>query len=239
MPQANPARPWAVTRDHVHDLRNLFSVILSARHLLDDAQEGEQREMLMVAIEDAAMKGCQIAAELVVHPDVPPRIERIDLNHFIRSLEPELIALLGRHLTLHLQLCAEALPVEVDVDTLEAVLIELVTNARAAQMKPGKVHIRTHRRGHRAWLMIADDGRGMPRLKAQGGAGVPQTASGRGCGLRRIERFVRHEHGRLRIRSRIGIGTAVSLILPVAPEPGITNVDASEYAGNLAHGSIA
>lgn len=229
MQQGNPARPWSVTREYIHDLRNLFSVILSAQHLLEDSRDEEQQDMLIGAIGDAAVKGSQIAGELVTQPYRSPRVEQIDLNHFIRCLEPELTALAGRHVTLQFELCTDDLPVRLDVDSLEAVLLELVKNARAALTRPGRVRIRTHRLGNRAWLAVADNGCGMAHLPGHASARVRGTGSVRGCGLGRVDRFVRQEQCRIRIHSRLGIGTAVALTFPMPcelvaePDETVTN----------------
>ncbi len=45
------------SRESIHDLRNLFGVVASARHMLDDGPPAERRALLLDAIEDARQQG--------------------------------------------------------------------------------------------------------------------------------------------------------------------------------------
>ncbi len=52
-------------RETVHDLRNLFTVIVSARRLLSKDRASERSEDLLAAIEDAAFRGSQLTTNLL------------------------------------------------------------------------------------------------------------------------------------------------------------------------------
>ena len=52
-------------RETVHDLRNLFTVIVCARRLLDKDRASERGEDLLAAIEDAAFRGSQLTTKLL------------------------------------------------------------------------------------------------------------------------------------------------------------------------------
>lgn len=52
-------------RETVHDLRNLFAVIVAARRLLGKDRASERGEGLLAAIEDAAFRGSQLTTNLL------------------------------------------------------------------------------------------------------------------------------------------------------------------------------
>ena len=56
-------------RETVHDLRNLFAVIVCARRLLGKDRASERSEDLLVAIEDAAFRGSQLTMNLLARDD--------------------------------------------------------------------------------------------------------------------------------------------------------------------------
>ncbi|MBC7667961.1 MAG: hypothetical protein H7236_05755 [Gemmatimonadaceae bacterium] len=52
-------------RETIHDLRNLFTVIVSARRLLGRDRTSPRGEDLLAAIEDAAFRGSQLTTNLL------------------------------------------------------------------------------------------------------------------------------------------------------------------------------
>lgn len=207
-------RPFAVPapREAIHDLRNLFGIVASAKHLLDKQPTGTRRTVLLDAIEDAATRGGQLTTGLLM-PAVPDAgIERVDINGQLRSLLPMMRALTNGTTDIALDLCADAGRVRLRPVDLDAAILELVANAHAA----GAAHIivRSRRVAARAWISVVDNGHGMdaPTLAA-----ARRGVDGRrayGTGLCRVHQFVRATHGRFRIRSRPGVGTLMSMNLP-------------------------
>lgn len=63
-------------RETVHDLRNLFCVIVSAGRLLGKAQASDRSESLLAAIEEAAFRGGQLTENLLAreHDRLTPAI---------------------------------------------------------------------------------------------------------------------------------------------------------------------
>lgn len=212
--------PSPIQRETIHDLRNLFAIVSSAKHLLDGQPSKVRRLALLQAIEASAIRGGALTTSLLAlrHPDGVTT--RIDLNHQIMTLEPMIRAMSCGVL---LDLCDDYLPLRVDADGIDAVIFELLANAKAAGATV--VTLRTRRIGARAWLTIQDNGGGMNPETLERVRCCVDLRGAHGAGLSRVETFARTAHAQLHFRSRAGIGTVVSMNLPTvlrmaASEPG-------------------
>lgn len=200
-------------REVIHDLRNLFGVVAAAKHLLAKRPTEGKRTFLLDALEGAALRGGQLTTELLAS-GASGQLEIVDLNERIKGLEPMMRTLLGGDAALGLDLCEGCLPVRIDQAGLDAAILELVANARAALPAAGRIRIRTRLVGSRIWVSIADDGWGMSPTKLE------QAMRGRmgganGTGLGRVRNFLNAAHGRFHIRSRETRGTVVCMNLPM------------------------
>ncbi len=201
-------------RTTIHDLRNLFAVVGAATSLLRRDAKPAQRSAALKALEEAALRGSQLATELLTSRARPQRAGTIEMSAALARIEPMLSALAGTRVELSLEIEGESLPVRLAPAELEAALVELVVNARSA--RAGAIVIRAGRRGEQVWLLVADDGCGMTAQHlAQGRRGVDQQRA-HGAGLSRVRQVVTSNDGRLRIRSRSGRGTTIALIFPAA-----------------------
>lgn len=203
-------RRFMAQRETIHDLRNLFGLVGSAKHLLEDHPAEVRRRALLQAIENAAIRGGEMTTSLLAQDRCEMPLTRVDLNDQIRGLEPLIRTLATQRVSF--DLCKEILPVRIDADAVDAVLFELLANAQAA--KATRVTIRTRRADARCWLMVADNGGGMEADVLARVQCCEDRMSGHGAGLCRVWRFVSRSHGRLHIRSRAGCGTVVSMTLP-------------------------
>lgn len=202
------------SRESIHDLRNLFGVVASARHMLDDGPPAERRTLLLEAIEDAAMRGARLTTELLARRR-PDRMDEVDFGHHLAGLEPLIDALAGRHAEIRTDFPDGGLPVRFNSADFDAVVLELVANASAAMDASGRIMIRARRIGRRVWLMVADTGCGMTALDLERALRGPAAPSASGTGLARVLQFARTHHGRFHIRSRKGRGTVTFLNLPL------------------------
>lgn len=112
--------------------------------------------------------------------------------------------------------------VQMSPTELTQVLINLVQNgaqAVAARGTPsGKVSILARAESNMLELCVRDDGVGMPP-EVLGRVGTPfftTRAEGTGLGLAQCQRLIGSAGGRFRIESEPGIGTTVTIVLPVA-----------------------
>ncbi|WP_425997963.1 hypothetical protein [Caulobacter sp. DWR1-3-2b1] len=79
-------------RETVHDLRNLFTVIVCARRLLGKDRASERREDLLATIEDAAFRGSQLTTNLLAR-DVQETAQIVDVGARLAGVAPLLLAL--------------------------------------------------------------------------------------------------------------------------------------------------
>lgn len=112
--------------------------------------------------------------------------------------------------------------VQMSPTELTQVLINLVQNgaqAVGARGAPaGKVSIVARTESNMLELCVRDDGVGMPP-EVLGRVGTPfytTRAEGTGLGLAQCQRLIGSAGGRFRIESEPGIGTTVTIVLPVA-----------------------
>lgn len=109
-----------------------------------------------------------------------------------------------------------------DRDLLVMAFHNLLDNARKFSGENGRVEVRASEDGGMAVVEIADTGVGIPAeeagyifdelYRAQNARGVP----GSGLGLALVQRIVELHGGEIRMRSRVGQGTVVSVRLPLA-----------------------
>ncbi|WP_236236359.1 sensor histidine kinase [Pseudomonas faucium] len=102
-------------------------------------------------------------------------------------------------------------------DTLVGALLNLVENALQASESPARLKVHLFRRQHSLHLCISDAGSGIaPELLGRLGEPFLTTkATGTGLGLAVVKAVVRAHQGSLQLRSRVGRGTCVKVVLPL------------------------
>lgn len=202
-------------REIIYDLRNLFGVVASARNLLADTHTASERLRMLHAIKEAACRGGQLTARLLSDETGANDVKFVDVGDQIAELAPMLQALVSPGATLEVdtQIALPASIVRMDPAELEAAILELVANARAAGAH--NIHIRCRKVGRWIWTLVADDGHGFSRNKAQVTV-RPVGWVGHGIGLDRVRRAVRDANGELLIRGKSGSGAVIAMVLPVA-----------------------
>jgi len=107
-----------------------------------------------------------------------------------------------------------------DADGLETVLWNLLLNASQSIQGPGRIDVALRLYPGYFLLAVMDSGKGIAR-EDQARIFEPfysQRSLGAGLGLAIVLRLVREWEGRIRLRSRVGEGTAFFLRVPVRIE---------------------
>jgi PAS domain S-box-containing protein len=225
-----------------HDFNNVLAVISLCAELLASTVDKANAEFV-AEIGAAAERAAALTDQLLTfsrrqHFDVGP----LDPVEVIVAVQQMLHRLIGEHIVVSTAVSAAAgCCVEVDRGRLEQVIMNLVLNARDAMPDGGALRIEAS-----PVEMTADNAQGLTpggylRISVSDtGVGMtPETQAhlfepffttkargqGTGLGLSTVEGIVAQSRGRISVESRLGVGTKVSLYLPLVtatdpPGPG-------------------
>jgi PAS domain S-box-containing protein len=222
-----------------HDFNNLLMVIMgnleaAQRH----AEPGKGSEARLQRALANAMQGARRAATLTQRmlafsrrQPLAPKV--LNLNKFIASEVEFLQRTLGEDVEIEAVGGAGVWKVEVDMNQLEAALLNLAVNARDAMPGGGKLTIETcnayldddYCRAHAeiipgqyVLLSVTDSGEGMTPEVVQRAFepffSTKAVGQGTGLGLSQVYGFIRQSGGHVTIYSEPGEGTTVKIYLP-------------------------
>ena len=216
-----------------HDFNNLLMVLQGCLDMLSGRQQDPKLqarvEMAIGTIERAEKLTAQL---LAFARRQPLTIKRVDLNNLLNRMAELLARTVGSGIKVETDLAPELWPVDVDATQLELAVINLVINSRDAMAMGGVLRVRTFNTtlterapsqepkeaGDFVGLEISDTGTGMPpEVLARAFEPLFTTkgpAKGTGLGLSMVYGFARQSGGSATIRSEVGRGTAVTLLLP-------------------------
>lgn len=220
-----------------HDFNNLLTVLQGCLELLS----GHQRDDRLQARVDMAMgtldRGKKLTGQLLAFARRQPlTVARVDINSQLRRMTELLSQTVGSGIKPGYDLAPDLWPVDTDATQLELAVINLAINARDAMPAGGELRLRTFnttlspgafdegpsKGGDFVGLEISDTGTGMtPEVLAR--AFEPfftskEPGKGTGLGLSMVYGFARQSGGSASIRSEIGRGTTVTLLLPRAED---------------------
>lgn len=108
-------------------------------------------------------------------------------------------------------------------DTLVGALLNLIENALQASTGPARLKVHLYRRDQALHLCISDAGCGIEAdlLARLGEPFLTTKSTGTGLGLAVVKAVVRAHQGSLRLRSKVGRGTCVDVVLPLIGGPAM------------------
>jgi two-component system NtrC family sensor kinase len=216
-----------------HDFNNLLTVLQGCLELLS----GRQRDQKMEARVDMALRtverGEKLTRQLLAFARRQPlMVARVDVNSLLRRMAELLTQTAGTEIKISTDLAPDLWPVDADATQLELAVINLAINARDAMSAGGVLRVRTFNAtlprqasggelgegGDFVGLEISDTGTGMPsEVLARAFEPFFTTkgpAKGTGLGLSMVYGFAHQSGGSATIRSSVGRGTVVTLLLP-------------------------
>jgi PAS domain S-box-containing protein len=212
-----------------HEFRTPLAVIQSSAELLREffqkMQPAERDEQLESIIGNTRRMAGMMEEILVLSRldagqlDFRPLV--LDLDTFCRRVVDEVLSATSRRCSIELSL-ASALPqAHADERLLGHILTNLLSNAVKYSEPGGCVRFAVEREGTEALCVIRDEGIGISEDDQQmlftafhRGANV-RSRAGTGLGLLLVKRCVELHHGKVRIESKVGHGTTVTVRLPV------------------------
>ncbi|WP_236600126.1 hybrid sensor histidine kinase/response regulator [Ramlibacter alkalitolerans] len=220
-----------------HDFNNMLQGIVGALDVIRKL-EATGRTANIPRFVDMAMNSAQRAAAmthrlLAFARQQPLAPQPVDLNALVQSLRELVRRTCGESITLETELAPGIWPTRCDPNQLESAILNLAINARDAMPEGGKLTLRTANEtlprtqvgpndvleaGDFVRLAVGDTGTGMPPDVIERAFDpfftTKPIGQGTGLGLSMVYGFARQSGGFARIASRLGEGTAVSILLP-------------------------
>ena len=223
-----------------HDFNNILTAILGfARLTLDEPPNADPERQKVRAIEDAAVRGARLVAQLLAFSRQQVlRPEVLDLADVLDGLKPMLERLIGEDITISTRIADDRWRTEADRGQLEQVIVNLGVNARDAMPQGGRLtievsnavldneYVASHPEataGQHLLLTMSDTGEGMDAA-TQSRIFEPffttkEAGRGSGLGLATVYGIVRQSGGHVSVYSEPGRGTAFRVYLPRAVRP--------------------
>ncbi len=220
----------------VHDFNNLLTVLVGNLFLVtegvrDNPTLFEQAKRAR----DVAKRGADLIRRLLAFSrEDRGSVKTLDTNALITNLKPLLEHALDSRVALQLALDPDTAYVDASAAQLESVIVNLAMNARDAIEADGTITVSTRNvvvenggsgknnlpPGRYTRIAVADNGCGIPEL-LQERVFEPYFSTkdelrGTGLGLSMVRQFAEQSGGGVALSSRPGIGTTITLYLPVS-----------------------
>ena len=211
-----------------HDFNNLLMVISSGLDMVERQSDPARRERILAAMRQAVDRGAALTRQLLTfsrRQKLQP--EPIDLGRRTADMREMLDRSLRGDIHVQMDFQTDIWPAEVDPGELELAVLNLAVNARDAMDSGGIIRIAGRNQpnfvegdlcGDFVSLSVTDEGSGMsPEVIARVFEPFFTTkdiGKGSGLGLAQVHGFAHASGGTVKICSRIGEGTTVSMLLP-------------------------
>ncbi|BAH37809.1 MAG TPA: hybrid sensor histidine kinase/response regulator [Gemmatimonas aurantiaca] len=222
-----------------HDFNNLLTVITGATSFLRDSLDTESPLLEdIAAIERASERAEELTRQLLaVGRRQMLHTELVEMNHYLRELQPSIRELLPDAVELRYELSATPVAAALDRSRLGDAILALVANAGAAMPTGGVLTLTTQdvvcphphdhavgaRRRPYVVLAVQDTGAGMDdgtraRLFEPFFSTQP-FGNSRGMGLASVHGMVHQSRGFIECDSVPGMGTTLRLFFPMSGTP--------------------
>ncbi len=228
-----------------HDFNNLLTVILGYTEMLMKPSLDERARGHAERVLDAGNRAMILTRRLLTFSrESAAEIQVLDLNRVVADMEALVRTAIGDQHELQLELAPEPALVRADAGQMDQVLMNLAINARDAMPEGGTVTVSTAcltlpeaehptPAGEYVCLGVSDSGIGMsPETQArifEPFFTTKPVGVGTGLGLSTVFGIARQSGGFVRVKSALGEGTTMEVLLPVAA--------AAEAAGNAEAGA--
>jgi PAS domain S-box-containing protein len=223
-----------------HDFNNLLTVINGYSGMLVDSLRNNPHASSQAAeILGAGTRAAELIAQLLAFSRrqmIKPR--PFEINQLVRDVERMLRRVIGEHIELRTVLNPETGWTRADLNQMEAVILNLATNAQDAMPKGGVLSIETSRvevaangprpepdlaAGSYVQLVVRDTGHGMDaetqRHLFEPFFTTKQKGKGTGLGLSTVYGSIEQNKGRIFVASKPGNGATFSVYLPRIEPP--------------------
>jgi PAS domain S-box-containing protein len=221
-----------------HDFNNLLTVIIGTIGLLMDAVADPKLVDICRMIEEAGLRGAELTRQLLAFARRQPLHPRdTDINALILKAAKLLKPTLGEQVEIEMALEEDCWHAMIDPGQLDTTLLNLAVNARDAMPDGGRLRFSSANvvlgeadadadpelnPGPHVSITVSDTGTGMPTAIRERAFEpfftTKEIGKGTGLGLSMVYGFVKQSGGSIRIDSKEGCGTTVTLYLPPSRE---------------------
>lgn len=217
-----------------HDFNNLLAIIIGNLEILGDVTH-EETELgsLVGEARAAASRGADLTKRLLAFSSLQTLFPRpTNVGSLLNDLSELIRRTIGPKVEVAVDQAADLWVARVDSAQLESAILNLAINARDAMLDGGTLTIRTRNvvangddgeellEADCVCIEIGDTGKGMaPELvdrAVEPFFTTKQLGEGSGLGLSMVYGFIRQSGGDFQIKSELGVGTTVRLLLPRA-----------------------
>ena len=227
-----------------HDFNNLLTSIITSLGLLsEEVLHGrtEAAHQYAGTAMAAARRAASLTHRLLAFARQQPLDTRaVDINARIASLEELLKRTIGERIQLRIDLEPIAAVAQVDANQFENAILNLVVNARDALPEGGTIRIGTRAPNDAPGfveMFVEDDGTGMSEdvleKVFEPFFTTKPIGQGTGLGLSMTYGFARQSGGEARIASSLGVGTTVSILLPMGDAARLAPAHAIQAPGGI------
>ena len=233
-----------------HDFNNLLAVIQGNLTIaLDPRTSQEEPSFLQESLSDAAAAASDAAKlirQLLAFTSQQSfRIEKVNLHDLFSGAGQKVFPNIEGDKTFSLNLDDADISIMMDGPQLENAIVSLLNNAKESIDGPGEISVRVSVEnltggldseyslpaGEYVVATFKDDGRGIDASVLSKVMDpfftTKEVGEGEGLGLSVVHGFVKKSGGQLRLRSEVGLGTTVDLVLP------LVRAEADSRAGGL------
>ena len=208
-----------------HDFNNLLFVTLGNLQLMamnETIANDEKLSKFVSRSMSAVERGAEITKSLLaVARSQPLEESAVTLSDLVKGLLPLMRQALGAGRQVEVDIPDPNVQLMVDAGRLSSCILNLTFNSRDAMGPTGtlKISARQVPETQMLELSVADDGKGMP-ADVVARAFEPffttkRAGSGTGLGLATVYAFAKQSGGTAYLESRLGVGTTVTLSLPI------------------------
>jgi PAS domain S-box-containing protein len=232
-----------------HDFNNLLTVISANLELavfeVDNAEEAPPIKELLSDAASAANDGAYLTSQLLSFASLQSfKLDSFNLQALVSDIIRKASATFPSGIKCSVSIEADDITVRVDRVRLESSILNLLSNATAAIEKRGSISVLCQTKqflnseevadygvpvGEYIAISVSDDGCGIseslldqvknPFFTTKG------VGEGSGLGLSMVDSFATQLGGRLRIQSTAGVGTTVTILIPLVRGEAGTRIE--------------
>ena len=215
-----------------HDFNNLLTAVVGNIELAALRTQDEKLLHILRSAGTAAERGAKLTGQLLAfarRQHLAPRV--VVLNELVSGMGDLLLQTIGAAVRVETVLEKNLWSVMIDATQLELVILNLAINSRDAMPHGGRLTIATRNMGASdhgrpaglpgadyVAISVSDTGTGMTREVAAKAFepffSTKEIGKGTGLGLSQVLGFAQQSGGEVRIDTRLGQGTTITLFLP-------------------------